>query len=138
MSTKLCRQAIEARLYGWASTRSPALPLAWQNVAYTPTTGQTYLRGTLLPADTASNDLKGDHRGYRGVYQVDVCAPINAGPGAAEGIAAELDALFPVNLRITVSGLAVQITGPASVGPAAQVDTHFILPVSIPYRADAI
>lgn len=138
MSTKLCRQAIESRLAAWAAARSPALRIAWQNVSFTPTSGETYLRAALLPADTSSVDLKGDHRGYRGIYQVDIATPISTGPGAAEAIAAELDALFPVNLRVTVSGLAVQVIAPASAGPAGQNETHLITPVSIPYRADAI
>jgi hypothetical protein len=68
MSNKLCRQAIESRLNTWAgTTRSPALPVAWENVPFTaPTT--TYLRAFLLPANTSGIDLAGAGRTYTGVY----------------------------------------------------------------------
>lgn len=138
MSTKLCRQAIESRLSAWAAARTPALPIAWQNVRYAPTTGASYLRAFLLPATTGSEDLSGDHRRYLGVYQVNVCVPIETGPEAAEAIVGEIAAQFPVNLRITASTVTVQVITPVSEGPADQDATHFIVPASFTYRADTI
>lgn len=137
MSNRLCRQAIEARLSTWAAARTPALPIAWQNVKFTEPAG-IYLRAFLLPADTGSDDLAGSHRLYRGVYQINVCAPINAGPGAAEGIAAELATLFPNNLRLPVTGLTLQVISPVSAGPSGQPEDRYVLPVSFRYRADTI
>lgn len=138
MSQKACKAAIESRLATWAAARSPALRIAWENVTFTPANGETYLRAFLLPADTASQDLAGTHRAFRGVYQVNVSVPLAVGAGAALGIVAELDALFPVNLRITSAGVTTQITGPASAGPADQDASHYTVPVSITYRADTI
>lgn len=136
MSQALCRRAIESRLGTWAAARSPALRVAWENVAFTPAGGETYLRAFLLPATTTSDTLAGDHRAFRGVYQVTVCAPINIGPASVEAIRDELDALFPMNLRITSGALTLQVVSPASAGPAIQEDAYFALPVSFRYRAD--
>jgi hypothetical protein len=135
VSNKLCRRAIETRLTAWAAARAPALPIAYENVPFNAPAG-AYLRGFLLPARTASDDLAGAHREYSGVYQVSVVAPINAGPGAAEGIADELAALFPLNQRLTVAGLVLQIITPVTAAQGAQDVTSFIVPVSFGYRAD--
>lgn len=136
MSNKLCRQAIEARLSAWAAARSPALPVAWENVAFDPVA--IYLRGFLLPAQTASADLAGKHREFHGIYQVSVVCPINQGPGIAEGIAAEIAALFPLNLRLAVTGLTVQINAPASAAQGGTDGNYYIVPVSFGYRADTL
>lgn len=138
MSNAAVRIALESRLGTWAAARIPALPVAWENVPFDPALGASYLRAFLLPADTLSADLEGLHRGYSGLLQVSVAVPINVGPGAAVGIADELAALFPVNGRYTSGSVTTQITGPASVGPAQQEPHHYVIPVSIRYRADTI
>ncbi|WP_426269143.1 phage tail terminator-like protein [Dyella kyungheensis] len=137
MSNKLCRRAIETQLSAWAAARAPALQVAFENVPFTPPAG-AYLRGFLLPARTSSQDLAGAHREYSGVYQVSVVAPLNAGPGAAEGIADELATLFPLNQRIAVPGLTLQIVTPVTAAQGAPDSVSFIVPVSFEYRADTI
>jgi hypothetical protein len=107
-------------------------------VAFTPANGETYLRAFLLPAITGSNDLAGQHRVYRGVYQINVVAPIGLGPGAVEGIADELAALFPLNLRMTVAGFAAQVIAPVTAAQGGQDESTFVLPVSFQYRADTV
>lgn len=138
MSTNAVRAALEARLGTWAAARSPALRIAWQNVTFDAATAETYLAAFLLPADTESQDLEGDHRAFRGLLQVTVVCPVGIGAGDAYGIAAEIDTLFPVNGRYTSGSVTTQIIGPASVGPALQDEHQFQIPVSIPYRADTI
>lgn len=136
MSQKKCRQAYEARLGTWAAARGPALRVSYENVPFTPLAGETYLRCFQLPAPTVAADIEGAFRAYTGVFQVSVMAPLNAGAGAAIGIADELAAQFVNNVRITVSGLIVQQITPASIAPALQTDTTYIIPVSWQYRAD--
>jgi hypothetical protein len=136
VTQKRCRAAYEGRLATWAAARTPALRVAYENAPFTPVTGETYLAPALLPAQTESEDLQGVLRTYLGVFQVLVSAPINSGPGAAMGVADELAALFTNNLRLTVSGLTVQQITPASVAPALQDESRYIVPVSFTYRAD--
>lgn len=137
MSNKLCRKAIETRLAAWAAARVPALPVAWENVPFTQPSG-AYLRAFLLPATTTGLDLAGAGRTYRGVYQISVASPINAGAGAAEGIADELAALFPLNLLLSVTGLTLQVIAPVTAAQGAQDATNFIVPVSFQYLAYTI
>lgn len=138
MSQATVRVILESRLATWAAARSPALAVSYENVPADPAVSATTLRAFLLPAPTTSEDLAGAHRAYRGVFQVSVIAPINAGPGAAVGIADELAALFALNGRYTSGSVTVQITAPAAVAPALQEPDAYIVPVSIAYRADTI
>lgn len=135
MSQKLIRQLYEQRLATWAATKS--LPVAWQNVPFTPPAG-TYLRAFLLPADTDSIDLAGAHRGYAGVFQVNIVAPEGQGSGAADTLADELDELFPNNLPLNSGAFGVQTITPCSAGPAIQDGTRYAIPVWFRYRADTI
>lgn len=135
MSQRLIRQLYEQRLATWAAGKP--LPVAWQNVALTPPAG-TYLRAFLLPADTDSQDMAGDHRAYTGVFQVSIVTPNGQGSGAAEELAEELAALFPMALRLTSGAFAVQIIAPTSIGQQIPGDTHLTLPVWFRYRADTI
>lgn len=137
MSEKIIRSIYEARLAAWAAAHSPALKVAYENVDFTPPAdGSTYLRCFLLPANTDSQDLQGIHEAFLGVFQVNIVAKAGAGLGAAKGIADELRALFPNNLRLTKSGLTVQSISPCSQGPAQQDTNTATVPVWFNYRAD--
>lgn len=136
MSNKRIRALYEGRLLTWAAARGVPLTVVYQNRPQVPTTGTAYLKCFLLPADTASQDIEGALRTYRGVFMVSVVAPINTGPGAAETIADELAALFVLNARLTASGFTVQQITPASQAPALQDASTYIVPVSFEYRAD--
>lgn len=135
MSQKLIRSLLQGRLNAFAAART--IPVAWENVAFTPPSGQ-YLKFHLLKAPTESADLAGAHREYSGVCQISVFVPKGKGPTDAETLAADLAGLFPLNDRLTSGSFAMQITSPCSEGPPDDGDTHFMLPVSFTYRADTI
>lgn len=137
MSQKTIRSLYEGRLKAWAAARSPALRIAYQNVAFTPPAdGSTYLRCFLLPADSDSQDLEGIHEAFLGVFQVSIVSKAGVGAGEAGGIADELRALFPNNLPLSKSGFTVFVRTPASQGPAIQETDFVSIPVSFEYRAD--
>lgn len=139
MSEKIIRSIYEARLAAWASAHSPVLKVAYENVRFTPPTdGSTYLRCFTLPAKTDSQDLQGVHEAFQGVFQINIVAKIDVGLGEAKGIADELLALYPNNLRLTKSGLTVQSISPCSQGPAQQDTNTATVPVWFNYRADVI
>lgn len=137
MSNKAIRALLETRLKTWADAQSPALPIAFENVPFTPPQDKTYLRAFLLPANTDSKDLKGDHRLYAGIFQVTIVVPSGAGTGAAGTIAAALGVLFPVNLRLT-STLTVQMLSPMSESKAIEEPDALAIPVTARYRTDVI
>lgn len=136
MSHKIIRSLLETRLKTWAAARTPALRIAYQNVAFTPNNGETYLRAFLIPAGTDSNDLAGAHRLYTGVFQITIVTSTGNGPSGAETIADELAILYPLNDRLVRNGLTALIMTPVEPGPELAEDTAFALPVSFQYRAD--
>ncbi|KDD44774.1 hypothetical protein L532_2327 [Bordetella bronchiseptica OSU095] len=133
MSQDLIRAAFEKRLNDWAKARAPAVAVAWQNTKFTPPTNAMYLRAYVMPAATISRDAAGDHRQYRGVFQVNVVMPIGAGSRSAEQVAAELDVLFPVNLVMQSGGLAVRVRTPISVDQPSTGDADHTVPISLGY-----
>jgi hypothetical protein len=136
MSHAIIRQIYEARLKTWAEARVPALRIAYENVAFTPVNAETYLKAFTLPANTDSQTLAGDHRGYIGVFQVSIITPAGAGTGKAGGIAGEIADLFPVDLRLTKSGLEVLVLTPVDPGPGITQDSTYTVAASFQYRSD--
>lgn len=134
MSDRSIRALFEGRLNTWAAARSPALPVSWENVGFTPPDG-TYLRAFLLRGEATSRDLAGDNRNRVGVFQIDIVCPAGNGVGTAESIAAELDALFPMNLLLTSGAFSVTQVSPLRTRPAIPGD-RFTVPVDFAYRAD--
>lgn len=136
MSHNIIAEAFESRLLAWAKARSKPLKVVVENEAYTPATGETYLRAFTLPALTASNTLGGDHHLYVGVFQVNIVAPSGKYRTEASGIVDELAALFPVNLRIPRAGLVAIVLTPVGPSPGIADANTFTVPASFQYRAD--
>ena len=136
MSHRIVRSLFESRLKAWADARTTPLRIAYQNVSFTPATGETYLRAFTLPGTTASNTLGGDHKLYTGLFQVTIVTPPGKGPGAAETLLDELSSLYPINHALTRDGFTVLVMTPLEPGPEQQDDTAFSLPCRFEYRAD--
>ncbi|MBD1589787.1 phage tail terminator-like protein [Pseudomonas typographi] len=137
MSDTLIRAAFETRLTAWAGARNPKLPIAYEDVTFTPPAdGSTYLQAFLMPARTDSEDLEGALTSFRGVFQVNIVTKAGSGRGAASAIADELRALFPNNLGLAWGALTVYVRSPLATAAALAGDTTTTLPVSLQYRAD--
>lgn len=134
MSHAICRRLFESRLAAWAADKG--YPVAYQNVPFTPQSGQLYLRAFLLPSGTYNDDLAGEQRRFQGLFQVSVVAPAGQGPGSAESVVTELAALFPLNYSEIVDGLIIQIMSPVEQGPEIPDDTEYTTPASFSYRAE--
>ena len=135
MSDLIIRRILESRLNTWASGRSPALSINWENTVFdAPST--TYLRFFLLPAQTQSQDEQGAHRGYSGSYQVSIVAMKGTGSAEAIGIAEEIQTLFHDSLVLTESNFTLTLTSPVSIGPAIQEADRFTIPAFGFYKSD--
>ncbi|USX01859.1 DUF4128 domain-containing protein [Pseudomonas proteolytica] len=137
MSDRIIRSLFEARLKAWASAHVPALPIAYEDVAFTPPVNDApYLKIFLLPGNTDSEDLEGKHASYRGVLQISVVTKAGEGRGGAGLIADEISALYPNNMALTKAEFTVFIRSPMATAGAIQGDTTSSLPLSFQYRAD--
>lgn len=142
MSQARIKALIEDRLRAWAQPND--YPVQFENERFEPPNkpraeDNLYLQCYVLPSRTTSIDLAGDHRGYRGVGQVNVVGPKGLGKGFAAPIIERLDDLFPVNLVLTdSSGFKFQIISPLSEAPGLSSATTYTIPTSFNYRSDVI
>ena len=119
----------------WAAAQSPTVPVAHENVDFTPPQDKKYLRFFLLPAPTDSLFLEGTDREYLGIMQITVVMPQGNGPKAAEDMITSLSGLFPNNLRLTSGSVTVQLITPVGNGPFIMEEDAFTVPLSSTYRA---
>ena len=136
MSHAIIASIYEAKLIAWNAARSEKLKIVFENTAYTPAAGETYLRAFTIPGDTASNTLGGDHRLYTGVFQVSIIAPAGTGKANTNPLAAEIIALFPLYVRDVKNGFVVTPMTPVDVGPGITGDSSYTVALSFTYRSD--
>ena len=136
MSHAIIASIYESKLIDWNATRSEKLKIVFENTAYTPAAGETYLRAFTIPGDTASNTLGGDHRLFTGVFQVSIIAPAGTGKTKTNPIAAEIITLFPLYVRDVKNGFVVTPMTPVDVGPGITADSTYTVPLSFTYRSD--
>lgn len=136
MSHAIIASIYEAKLIAWNAARPEKLKIVFENTAYTPVAGETYLRAFTIPGDTASNTLGGDHRLFTGVFQVSIIAPAGTGKAKTNPIATELTDLFPLYGRDTKGAVTVVTMSPLDPGPGITGDSTYTVPISFLYRAD--
>lgn len=118
-------------------TLSPAMPVAYPNVAFTPSaTG--YLRATHVPntANQVTLGASGKNR-FEGLLQVDVFWPEDAGLVAPSERAGAVAAHFKRGTDITLDSITVRIVTPPEIRQALQSPPYTQIPVMIRYQADA-
>ncbi len=130
------RAALEVRLDAFA--KEEGLRVAWEGRTFKPITRQSHLRAFVMPASSDSNDLAGQHRLYRGVFQVDLVMVSGTGMGDIERKAAQVIAHFPKNLRLPVENQFVQLISVMSMGPKLPQDGFIAVPLTSYYRMDVI
>ena len=125
------RAAFAARLLAFPSVPS----IAWENVAFTPVAGVTYLQPELLPAEPVQAEIGtngGNH--HFGIYQISIKAPAGGGIGTAATLRDGLLDHFKRGTQLVYNGLTVQIEK-AFTGPALQDTDRLHIPISIRFRA---
>ena len=125
-------EALFARLK--ALVFSPALPIAWPNVAFTPPDDRKWLRATDIPASTLPANVAASTREHVGIMQVDVFRPLNEGPVTGREIAAQIAAQFAPPLVLYAGAVRISINQ-AAIGPSLVSGDAMQIPVSIRYRA---
>lgn len=137
MSQAIIRQALETKLATWAGTQNPVIPVAWENVPFSPPATR-YVRSNLIPAPTLSQTLEKTHVRYSGIYQVTLVMPNNSGPSAADTLVDSLRGAFTPATLIQQSGIKIYIIEPASPAAALQEADRYLIPVSIQYEAHTV
>lgn len=116
----------------------PALPsVAWENVAFTPVAGVTYIQPFLLPGEPFQAEIgtAGANR-HSGVYQISIFAPTGGGMAAVNTLAGSLCDHFKRGTSLTYSGVTVTIQK-AYASAAIQETDRVHVPITVFFRCDA-
>lgn len=136
MSHEIIRAAIETRLLAWAKSQTPPIPVAFENVDYKPVTGQRFLQGHLMPADTLNPSEGAAHRRYHGLYQISVRTSIGRGTTEASALTKAIEELFPRATALPRANINVRIDSTPTVGPGGADEGFWMTPITIKYRAE--
>jgi len=121
------RAALETTLSGVASIPS----IAWENVNFRPTTGESYIVPRLIPLrrEPAVRGLN-PQMYYEGMFTVDCFVPEGGGPAAADALADKVIDAFEATTDVSYSGTIVSIR--YAEREQSRVDGPFLMvPVNI-------
>jgi hypothetical protein len=137
-------ETVEEATLGALNTRlatltfSPVIPVAWQNIKYTPTVGTPYLRPTLRRADPAQVTLgPAGYNRHQGFYQVDLFDKIEIGEAALLKKASAIVAHFKRGTVLIREGFTVRIMRPPAVLPITYENGWSMTPVRVFWTCDA-
>jgi hypothetical protein len=117
---------------------SPAMPIAWPNVTYTPPANQRYLRVQFVPnvANRVVIDSDGPHQ-HLGLLQLSVYAKKNTGEATIRADAAAVAAHFPCDLKLYSGDVTVRINKRPDVRDLIIEDAAVQIPVMVSFEAYA-
>lgn len=122
---------IEAALNTKLNTLAGHPPIAWPNMRFEPTNNETYLRPTLLPAQTELNTIAGQQL-HKGIYQVDVCVPLKTGIASLTSWLDAIDSLFARGTTLTANSNSVLIQN-VGMGRTERQDAWYVGYIEIYY-----
>ena len=125
------RAALESNL----SSITDVPSIAYENVPFTPTTGENYIKVTFLPTSRrpAVRGLDPQQR-YDGVFAIDCYVPEGAGPAAADTLAKNVMDAFEATTTLTHNSQSVSIDYAERMTGVHDSPFYFV-PVSIGWYA---
>jgi len=109
------------------------IPVAWENIDFTPPKIGLFLEANFMPADNYSFAVQGGAVIRRGVYQVTIVQQIGKGTQSAEALASELTEAFAENTKINNSAPFVYVNGEPSIFGGYKDGTGYRIPITIAY-----
>ncbi|KWT70772.1 hypothetical protein APY04_0833 [Hyphomicrobium sulfonivorans] len=116
-------------------TFTPAIPVAFPGVSFTPPAG-TYLKAIYIPNTTLDHFISdGSTSEYRGIFQVSVRSPAGVSIIAPLEIAAKVSDHFKRGTVLSDGTLNVRISGTPNIASPIQEPDKLHVPVSISFYA---
>ncbi len=127
---KAVRRALETAL----AANAGGIAIAYENVPYEPVNGTPYQAAYILTAEPENIEI-GEAYTERGVFQINLHYPLNAGPGAVEARAEAIRAVFPRGASFTADGVTTHIERTPEIGPGRVDEDMFFKPVRVRFYA---
>lgn len=131
MSLEAIREALQGRL----AALTPEIGTAWRNRAFSPDPGQPWQSVDMLPLAPDDAEIGAAGHWERGILQVTLRYPLNAGPGALDARAWLMARHFRRGLTFAQDGVTVHITRAPVMGPEFTALDRFCKPISIYWHA---
>ncbi len=130
MSIPIIRTYFESKLKTWATSKSPKIKVSYQGGNFPKPPADLWIQCFLIPTATLNREVGATKETHLGLFQIEVWSAHGKGMVAAEAMAEELRALFPVVPKESVS-----IEKPPSIGRAQHDNSGWnITPILINYR----
>lgn len=113
------------------STLSNAPTILWPNHKANLVPGNTYLRPTLLPAQTNIGTFARSQH-HKGIYQVDVFVPLEKGISTINTLLDNLETHFATDLTLSSGSHTVYI-GASGRGNSVRQESHYVTYLQINY-----
>lgn len=127
--------AIQTALEKHLLTLTPAIATAVENKTFAPVTGQPYQRLNHLLNTPADMGMERTLRAERGIFQVSLCYPLDAGRVPAMQRAEAIKALFAAGLSLYEGAVRVDIERTPSIAGGMVDEGRWMLPVSVYWQA---
>lgn len=133
MSHARIRKLFSAALSEYATAND--IPTSFDNVSDQFTTD--HIESHLIPADTFSETLSGDHTAFIGMFQMTLVVQYNMGLLKPEQWVDDLQNIFKINKVFTdTSGFSVQVISPIKTHEGKQEGVQWRMPCYFEYRSD--
>jgi len=131
MTQRTIRLEVEAKVKAWAAAQSPAIPIAYENVAFTkPDT--TFIELYLIPATTVNKTVSAARKTLTGLIQFNIYTKEGVGTKKSEELAQTLIDLFPVVPK--TGSVSIEQTG--SIMNTLYEAQWLVTPVRFRYRQE--
>lgn len=128
-------EAIETALLARLAAMTPALATALPNAAFSPSTGTPYQDAHLLPLDPDDSEIGPAGHWERGILQITLRYPVNAGTDAINARTWLLLQHFRRGLTFTDSGVTVHVTRAPVRRPDFVAQSRLCRPIDIYWHA---
>lgn len=125
------RSEVEAKLASFASSQIPPIPVAFENVAFSPPPGE-WIEITFLNSNTVNRDVAAKGKTEHGSFQINVYTKLGIGTGRATELASEVASLFPV---LPKEG-SFSVESPPNTAKGFPEGDHWCVPTTVRYRAE--
>lgn len=138
MSHGRVRRLFSSALAQWSADRTQPIPISYDNVkSKFEGDAEDHIETHLIPADTFSDTLGGDHKAFIGLFQMKIVMTYGSGLITTEDVVEELQNLFKINQVFTDdTGFTVQVISPIVVPEGKQIGGQWNVPCYFSYRAD--
>lgn len=134
MSQTIIRSKITTALVAWADAHNPQISIVREGQSFRkPDDHEIFIELFVIPADTVAKTTDALSKTYVGDVHCNIWSPQSQGAGAAEAVAEEIAALFPIVPK-TLLPVSVE-TFPSIKKPIVDDSGYRITPVCFSYRA---